>query len=88
MFSVKEVTRPDSSRSSLGSVPVGTTFLFQGSESPYIRVASVYYVREREGMVAVVCLDNGFLYNMPASRQVYLIDIEGSVTFIDKWSEC
>ena len=80
MFSVKEVTSPGPSHS-LGSVPVGTTFLFQGSKSPYIRVLSAYML-EREGMVDVACLDSGFLYPMPASSRVYLIDIEGSVTFI------
>jgi len=87
MFSVKEVTRSGISRP-LGSMRAGTTFMFQGSESPHIRVSTNYELKGCKGMVAVVCLDSGLLYPMPATSWVYLIDIEGSVTFIDKWSEC
>ena len=88
MFSVKEATRPGPDRP-LGSVPVGTTFLLQGSNSSFMRVSSTHKA-EREGVVDVTCLDGGFiycrglLYPMPASSRVYLIDIEGSVTFVDE----
>ena len=83
MFSVKEVTRPGHSRSSLGSVPAGTTFLLQGNEIPHIRLASAYG-RDRGGLVDVARLDNGLLYKMPESNPVYLIDIEGRVSFVGK----
>ena len=82
MFSVKEVTRPDSSRP-LGSVPVGTTFMVQGRENHYIRVSD-FYALDHDGLVAVACLDNGLLHHMSVNSQVYLIDIEGSVSLVDK----
>ena len=83
MFSVKEVTRPGPDRP-LGSVPVGTTFMVQGRENHYIRVSTNYELEGCKGMVVVVCLDSGLLYPMSASSWVYLIDIGGSVSLVDK----
>ena len=82
MFSVKEVTRPGPDRP-LGSVPVGTTFMVQGRENHYIRVSD-FYALDHEGLVAVACLDNGLLHHMSVNNPVYLIDIEGSVSLVDK----